>query len=474
VLTVTHGKIENGSVLVHNGKIAAVGRAVNAPANAKVIDATGKFVMPGIVDSHSHLALDNDVNEATAPVVAQVKMADAFDYTDKAIYQALAGGVTTSLLLHGSADMIGGEAVVIKHKFGDEREQMLFPGAPRSIKFASGENPKRVFGSRNQIPSTRMGNFFVQREALQQAREYMRQWDEYDAKTRKGDKTASAPKRDLKMDELADVLRGKVMVQIHCYRADELLTEIAIAKDVPLAVFFWNPPKEGWVSRLKGAGMKVWGTACKGESARRMKERGADAVIAQSQEAGGHVKSSLGAMGRVPAVVDALDQTPVIAAGGIADGRSIARAMKSGAQGVSLGTRFVACDEAWIHPHYKRRVVEATAADTEFSEDLFDGGWPDAPHRFLKNKTYFEWVAAGRPPPGKRPGEGDKIGTMRFPWADRVARRYGAGMLVPTFDGDPEDFVMWAGTSVDQVRDLKPASEIVRDLVRETEDALAG
>ncbi|HEY0563933.1 MAG TPA: amidohydrolase, partial [Terriglobales bacterium] len=220
VLTVTHGKIENGSVLIHNGKIAAVGANVQAPANAKVIDATGKFVMPGIIDSHSHIALDNDVNEATSPVTAQLKMADAFDYTDKAIYQALAGGVTTSLLLHGSANMIGGEAVVIKHKFGDTREQMLFPNAPRSIKFASGENPKRVYGGRNQLPSTRMGNFYVQRDALQQAREYMRTWDAYNDKVAKGDKDATAPKRDLKLDELADVLRGKVLVQIHCYRAD--------------------------------------------------------------------------------------------------------------------------------------------------------------------------------------------------------------------------------------------------------------
>ncbi|MEO8726257.1 MAG: amidohydrolase [Acidobacteriaceae bacterium] len=231
VLTVTHGRIENGSVLIHNGKIAAVGQNIAAPAGAKVIDATGKFVMPGIIDPHSHMALDSDVNEATSPVTAQVKMADAFDYTDKALYHALAGGVTSALLLHGSANMIGGEAVVIKLKFGDERDQMLFPNAPRSIKFASGENPKRVYGSRNQIPSTREGNFFVQREALQKAREYRRAWDAYNEKTAKGDKDATPPKRDLQLDELADVLRGKVFVQIHVYRADEMLTEMQIAKE---------------------------------------------------------------------------------------------------------------------------------------------------------------------------------------------------------------------------------------------------
>ena len=231
ILTITHGKIEGGSVLIHNGKIAAVGKTVNAPANAQVIDATGKFVMPGIIDAHAHLALSDDVNEATNPVVPHMNMRDAFDYTDKAIYQAMAGGVTTSLLLHGSANMIGGQAVVMKHKFGLDADQMVFPNAPRSIKFASGENPKRVYGRRNQLPSTRMGNFEVQRAALQEAKEYMREWDDYDAKVKKGDKDAKAPKRDLKLEALADVLRGKMMVQIHIYRADEFLTEMEIAKE---------------------------------------------------------------------------------------------------------------------------------------------------------------------------------------------------------------------------------------------------
>jgi imidazolonepropionase-like amidohydrolase len=231
VLTVTHGVIQNGSVLVHNGKIAQVGTNISAPSGATVIDATGKFVMPGIIDSHSHLALDGDVNEATSPITPAMNMLDAFVNTDKGLYHALAGGVTSLLLLHGSANMIGGQAVVIKNKFGLSRDQMLFPNAPRSIKFASGENPKRVYGTRNQSPSTRMGNFEVQREALQQAKEYMRDWDDYNAKVQKGDKEARAPKRDLKLEALADVLRGKLLVQIHCYRADEFLTEMQIARE---------------------------------------------------------------------------------------------------------------------------------------------------------------------------------------------------------------------------------------------------
>src|SRR3989454_4262124 len=231
IITVTHGNLKNGSVYIKDGKIAAVGKDVTAGPGATVIDAGGKYLTPGIIDSHSHIALDDDVNEATSPVTPQMMMMDAFDYQDKAIYRGLAGGVTTSLLLHGSANMIGGQAIVIKHKYGANRDAMLFPGAPRSIKFASGENPKRVYGGRDQLPSTRMGNFAVQREALVQAQEYKRDWDEYDAKVKRGDKDPERPKRDLKLEALADVLRGKLLVQIHCYRADELLTEMALAKE---------------------------------------------------------------------------------------------------------------------------------------------------------------------------------------------------------------------------------------------------
>src|SRR5882757_311467 len=231
VMTVTHGNIKNGSIYIKDGKIAAVGETVNAPASAAVIDAGGKYVTPGIVDSHSHIALDDDVNEATSPITPHMMMKDAFDYQDKAIYRALAGGVTTSLLLHGSANMIGGQAIVIKHKYGLSRDELLFPNAPRSIKFASGENPKRVYGSRDQLPSTRMGNFEVMRQSFEDAKVYRRDWDAYNEKVAKGDKEARAPHRDLKLEALADVLRGKLLVQIHCYRADEFLTEEAMATE---------------------------------------------------------------------------------------------------------------------------------------------------------------------------------------------------------------------------------------------------
>jgi imidazolonepropionase-like amidohydrolase len=236
VMTVTHGTLEHASVWVHDGKIAGVGATVAAPPDAPKVDASGKYLTPGIIDPHSHSALDGDVNEATSPVTPSMMMIDAFDNRDKALYQALAGGVTTELLLHGSANMIGGQAVVIKNKFGLGRDEMLFPNAPRSIKFASGENPKRVYGSRDQLPSTRMGNFEVMRQSFEDAKAYMAKWDAYNAKVAKAGKDGGAsdiekPGVDLKLEALADVLRGKLYVQIHCYRADEFLTEEAIAKE---------------------------------------------------------------------------------------------------------------------------------------------------------------------------------------------------------------------------------------------------
>jgi imidazolonepropionase-like amidohydrolase len=240
VMTVTHGTLEHGSVWIHDGKIAGFGATVSAPVDAVRVDASGKYLTPGIIDPHSHSALDSDVNEATSPVTPSMMMIDAFDNRDKALYQALAGGVTTELLLHGSANMIGGQAVVIKNKFGLQRDAMLFPNAPRSIKFASGENPKRVYGSKGQLPSTRMGNFEVMRQSFEDAKAYMAKWDEYNAKVAKAnanpndpkaEKDLTPPARDLKLEALADVLRGKLYVQIHCYRADEYLTEEAIAKE---------------------------------------------------------------------------------------------------------------------------------------------------------------------------------------------------------------------------------------------------
>jgi NAD(P)H-dependent flavin oxidoreductase YrpB (nitropropane dioxygenase family) len=241
---------------------------------------------------------------------------------------------------------------------------------------------------------------------------------------------------------------------------------------VPVVVLFWGDPAP-FVEPAHQAGVKLLAQVGSTEEAASAARAGVDAVIVQGVEAGGHVMATRSIWELLPETIAVVGATPILASGGIGDGRGIARALRLGAQGVSLGTRFVASAEAWIHPHYKQRVVDATAEDTFLTPDLFDVGWRDAPHRVLKSRTYERWDAAGRPPVGKRPGEGEVIGTLRLPWASVEWHRYETGMVVPAFDGDPEDAPLWAGVSVDQVNEVKPAGQIVRDLVRETEAALS-
>jgi nitronate monooxygenase len=245
-----------------------------------------------------------------------------------------------------------------------------------------------------------------------------------------------------------------------------------LAQRVPVLVLFWGDPAP-FVDAAHRAGTKLLIQVGAVDEAVAAVKAGVDAVIMQGGEAGGHVKATRSIWETLPQAVAAVRPTPVIASGGIGDGAAIARALTLGAQGVSLGTRFVASEEAWIHAHYKRRVVDASSADTFYSPDLYNVGWPDAPHRTLKNRTFAQWEAAGRPTPGHRPGEGEVIGMQRLPWAEVRWRRYEVGMPTPTFDGDPEDAPLWAGLSVDQVREIKPAGAIVRELVADAEKALS-
>ena len=238
IMTASHGVIENGSILIRDGKIAAVGKnsEVKVGSNAKVIDATGMFVTPGIIDAHSHSALDA-VNEGTLSVTAMVRMKDVVDDTDINIYRQLAGGTTTIHALHGSANSIGGQNVILKLKWGKPSEELVIPDMPRTIKFALGENPKRAGNQSNpfgqgarplRFPATRMGVEFTIREAFQQAREYMREWDEYGLAKERGENPV-APRRDLKLEAIADIMRGKLFVHSHCYRADEILMLMNVA-----------------------------------------------------------------------------------------------------------------------------------------------------------------------------------------------------------------------------------------------------
>jgi NAD(P)H-dependent flavin oxidoreductase YrpB (nitropropane dioxygenase family) len=248
---------------------------------------------------------------------------------------------------------------------------------------------------------------------------------------------------------------------------------LLIEQQVPLIVFFWGDPSP-YVKDAHGHGVKVFVQVGSVDEARNAADAGVDAVIAQGSEAGGHVRSTTPIWEIVPATVKAVKPLPVLASGGIGDGKSIAKAIMLGAQGVSLGTRFVASEEAVAHRAYKERVVQSSAEDTVYTEDLFDIGWPNAPHRVIRNKVVEEWEAAGRPPPGKRPGEGTTIGMYRYPWGEEEPwGRYEVGMPIPGFQGDIEYAPLWAGTSVSDINDVKPAGEIVRDLVREAEVALA-
>jgi nitronate monooxygenase len=237
-------------------------------------------------------------------------------------------------------------------------------------------------------------------------------------------------------------------------------------------VLFWGDPTP-FVDEAHTADLKVLiqvGSVAEAESAA---DAQVDAVIAQGVEAGGHVRGVTSIWELLPATVDAVNPLPVLASGGIGDGAGLARALHLGAQGVSLGTRFVACVEADIHPEYKRRIVSSDATDTVYTPDLYDVGWPGAPHRTLRNRTYDEWVAAGRPPSGKRPGEGTMVGHRRNASGEVVVwPRYATGMATD-FDGDIEYAPMWAGESCSVVNDIKPAAQIVEDLVRDAQAALA-
>lgn len=247
VITITNGTKENTDVLIRDGKISKIGEGLKAPSGAKTIDATGKYVMPGIIDAHSHIALDA-VNEATAPVTAQVKTGDAIDPLDISIYRALAGGVTISHALHGSANVIGGESETIKHRYGTtDPDAIKMEGAPRTIKFALGENPTRVHGAGSDIvPRTRMGVESVFRNAFSEAKQYMEAWDEYNRNKGKRNFKGKAPEYNLQMETLAGILRGEIIVHCHSYRADEIYMLLQVCKDFGIKKLVFQHVNEGF------------------------------------------------------------------------------------------------------------------------------------------------------------------------------------------------------------------------------------
>ncbi len=232
VLTAAGQELPNASVLFRDGKVVAVGTSLQSPGDAQVIDGTGKFVTPGIIDTHSHLGVysapgtfaESDGNEATNPVTAEVWAEHSIWPQDPQIPLAIAGGVTVMQVLPGSANLIGGRSATVRLVPARTVQEMKFPGAPYGLKMACGENPKRVY--QNRGPSTRMGNMAGYRAAFIQAEQYRARWDKW-LKDRKGD----PPGRDLRMETLAGVLRGEISVQNHCYRADEMAQMLDLAKE---------------------------------------------------------------------------------------------------------------------------------------------------------------------------------------------------------------------------------------------------
>jgi imidazolonepropionase-like amidohydrolase len=239
VLTVTKGSFK-GSILIRDGKIVEAARKLLVPPGAQVIDAGGQYVMPGIIDCHSHIAADS-INEGGTSVSSMVGIEDVLDPYDVSVYRALAGGVTTANILHGSANSIGGKCSVIKTRWGKDAQGILFEGAKPGIKFALGENPKRQgtpTGGRGgppttqnlRYPGTRMGVEDVIRQAFTDARIYQASWKDFEGRKAKGE-TLLPPRRDLQLEPLVEILEGKRLVHAHCYRADEILMLLRLAEE---------------------------------------------------------------------------------------------------------------------------------------------------------------------------------------------------------------------------------------------------
>ena len=243
---------------------------------------------------------------------------------------------------------------------------------------------------------------------------------------------------------------------------------VCLDEGVKVISFFWRDPA-ALVPLAKAAGAAVLHTVGSAAAARCAVDCGVDIIVAQGWEAGGHVRGTVATMPLIPAVVDAVSPAPVVAAGGIADGRGLAAALALGAGGAWIGTRFLASPEATIHPHYRELVLNAGESDTVFVEDLFDIGWPKAPHRVLRNKTVDTWEAAGRPPSGKRPGEGEVIASSQSAGPIVRYRSYTPGIDT---EGDINSMSLWAGQSVGLVSKLQSAGEIVREIAEEAKAVL--
>ena len=238
ILTGTGVRLDDASLLISDGKIVFVGEG-NVPAGVTTIDAQGRWVTPGLIDVHSHLGVyaspgvkaHSDGNEMTNPATPNVWAEHSVWPQDPGFSRALAGGITTLQTLPGSGNLIGGRGVTLKNVYSNSYQGMKFPDAPHGLKMACGENPKRVYGDRKQLPSTRMGNMAAYRAQWIDAQKYIDDWDSYQEKVNDKKDDAKAPNRDLRLETLAGVLKGEIIVHMHCYRADEMLTILDMADE---------------------------------------------------------------------------------------------------------------------------------------------------------------------------------------------------------------------------------------------------
>jgi imidazolonepropionase-like amidohydrolase len=248
VLTITNGDLENTDVLIRNGKISEIDQNLTAPEGVRVIDAQGRFVMPGIIDSHSHMGIDRGINEGSRSVVPEVRIADVIKHDDPAFFTALAGGITTIHTMHGSANTIGGQNESIKLKWGHPWEDLIIQDAPMTLKFALGENVRRsAQDDPTRYPRSRSGVAEVMRESFTKARNYMAAWDRYEADKAAWDRANRRnrgpapipPKKDLQMEALVDAINGNSILRVHAYRSDEMSMVMEVAKefDIPPGVF---------------------------------------------------------------------------------------------------------------------------------------------------------------------------------------------------------------------------------------------
>jgi len=245
--------------------------------------------------------------------------------------------------------------------------------------------------------------------------------------------------------------------------------EICLEENVPIISFFWQDPSP-LIRMAKDSGAVVMHTVGNAEDARKAVDNGIDIVVAQGWEAGGHVRGSVATLPLIPAVVDAVGNIPVVAAGGIADGRGMAAVFALGASAAWIGTRFLASEEAEIHEEYRQQLFASQEIDTAYLENLFDIGWPNAPHRVIRNSTVDVWEEAGKPPSGQRPGEEEVIASS--PLTGSIPRY---SSRTPRFDftGDIEALSMWAGQGVAMVNKVQPAAEIIDEIIDEARTALS-